>query len=154
MTKFNAMFAYWHVCSRLRREPARQLCGLPRVRPSNTPMAPHRPLYMVGYRPACRGSRKFEFWVPVSIRVTYQSPCAQFAWPLIANFSCSSAVHCTEETNVNIGWRDLLWILGGLMIVLFILRLFVFHLYESPKYLMGCGRDDGSCRGYSCYHEV
>lgn len=27
------------------------------------------------------------------------------------------------------------------MLVLFVLRFFVFHLYESPKYLMGRGRD-------------
>ena len=39
------------------------------------------------------------------------------------------------------GWRYLLWTLGGLMVVLFIFRFFVFHLYESPKYLMGRGRD-------------
>ena len=40
------------------------------------------------------------------------------------------------------GWRYLLWTLGVLMVVLFILRFFVFHLYESPKYLMGRGRDE------------
>ncbi len=40
------------------------------------------------------------------------------------------------------GWRYLLWTLGGLMIVLFIFRFFVFHLYESPKYLMGRVRDE------------
>ena len=31
--------------------------------------------------------------------------------------------------------------MGGLMLFLFVLRFFVFHLYESPKYLMGRGRD-------------
>ncbi|KAI1794987.1 membrane transporter [Ganoderma leucocontextum] len=65
---------------------------------------------------------------------------ALVAWPLIANFSCSSPVGCTKEKNM--GWRYLLWSLGGLMIVLFIFRFFVFHLYESPKYLMGRGRDE------------
>ncbi|TBU23728.1 membrane transporter [Dichomitus squalens] len=65
---------------------------------------------------------------------------ALVAWPLIANFSCSSAVGCTREKNM--GWRYLLWTLGGLMVVLFIIRFFVFHLYESPRYLMGRGRDE------------
>ena len=73
----------------------------------------------------------------------YRSPMPartqQVAWPLIANFSCPSAVGCTKEKNM--GWRYLLWTLGGLMVVLFILRFFVFHLYESPKYLMSRGRD-------------
>ena len=31
--------------------------------------------------------------------------------------------------------------MGGLMLLLFVLRFFVFHLYESPKFLMGRGRD-------------
>lgn len=31
--------------------------------------------------------------------------------------------------------------MGGLMLVLFVLRFFVFRLYESPKFLMGRGRD-------------
>lgn len=31
--------------------------------------------------------------------------------------------------------------MGGFTLILFILRFFVFHLYESPKYLMGRGRD-------------
>ena len=31
--------------------------------------------------------------------------------------------------------------MGGLMILLWMIRFFVFNLYESPKYLMGRGRD-------------
>ena len=31
--------------------------------------------------------------------------------------------------------------MGALMLVLFLLRFFVFQLYESPKFLMGRGRD-------------
>jgi hypothetical protein len=34
-----------------------------------------------------------------------------------------------------------MYTMGGLMLLLFVLRFFVFHLYESPKYLMGRGRD-------------
>ncbi|KAI0746324.1 major facilitator superfamily domain-containing protein [Daedaleopsis nitida] len=40
-----------------------------------------------------------------------------------------------------IGWRYLMWMLGGIMMALFILRFFVFQMYEFPKYLMGRGRD-------------
>ena len=40
------------------------------------------------------------------------------------------------------GWRYLLWTLGAVTGVLFVLRFFVFHLHESPKYLMGRGRDE------------
>ena len=31
--------------------------------------------------------------------------------------------------------------MGGLMLVLSVIRFFIFHLYESPKFLMGRGRD-------------
>jgi hypothetical protein len=32
--------------------------------------------------------------------------------------------------------------MGGLMMFLWVIRFFVFNLYESPKYLMGRGRDE------------
>ncbi|CCL98516.1 uncharacterized protein FIBRA_00515 [Fibroporia radiculosa] len=61
------------------------------------------------------------------------------AWPLIANYSCASAADCPKSSNE--GWRYFLYAMGGLMMLMFVLRFFVFHLYESPKYLMGRGRD-------------
>ncbi|KAI0314066.1 MFS general substrate transporter [Amylostereum chailletii] len=64
------------------------------------------------------------------------------AWPLIANYSCPTTTPpspCPRESNQ--GWRYFLYTMGGLMLVLFFIRFFVFHLYESPKYLMGRGRD-------------
>ncbi|KAL6308279.1 MFS general substrate transporter [Sparassis latifolia] len=61
------------------------------------------------------------------------------AWPLIANYSCASAAHCPRSSNQ--GWRYFLYTMGGLMMLFFFLRFFVFHLYESPKYLMGRGHD-------------
>ncbi|TFY74867.1 hypothetical protein EWM64_g9144 [Hericium alpestre] len=39
------------------------------------------------------------------------------------------------------GWRYLLFTLGGLMLLLSFVRLFVFKLYESPRFLIGRGRD-------------
>jgi hypothetical protein len=66
----------------------------------------------------------------------------QVAWPLIANFSCpttSPPSPCLRSENQ--GWRYFLYTMGGLMLVLFVIRFFVFHLYESPKFLMGRGLD-------------
>ncbi|KAJ7119935.1 major facilitator superfamily domain-containing protein [Mycena crocata] len=63
------------------------------------------------------------------------------AWPLITNFSCApSSGSCTRESNQ--GWRYFLFAMGGLMIFLWGIRFFAFSLYESPKYLMGIGRDE------------
>ncbi|KAI9458494.1 MFS general substrate transporter [Russula earlei] len=64
------------------------------------------------------------------------------AWPLIANFSCpttSPPSPCPRSENQ--GWRYFLYTMGGLMLVLFVIRFFIFHLYESPKFLMARGRD-------------
>lgn len=63
----------------------------------------------------------------------------QIAWPLISNFSCASALDCPRASNQ--GWRYFTYTVGGLVMVLFVLRFFVFHLYESPRYLVGRGRD-------------
>ena len=61
------------------------------------------------------------------------------AWPIISNYSCeATATTCAKKDNM--GWRYFLIAMGGLMIVLWIIRFFVFRLYESPKYLMGRGR--------------
>ncbi|KZV63897.1 MFS general substrate transporter [Peniophora sp. CONT] len=65
------------------------------------------------------------------------------AWPLIANFSCPTptpGAPCLESNNR--GWRYFLYTMGGLMLFLFVIRFGVFKLYESPKYLMGRGRDE------------
>jgi len=65
------------------------------------------------------------------------------AWPLISNFSCpqaSAATSCPRSENQ--GWRYFLFTMGGIMFVMWVLRFFCFHLYESPKYLMGRGRDE------------
>ncbi|KAJ6615120.1 major facilitator superfamily domain-containing protein [Mycena sp. CBHHK59/15] len=61
------------------------------------------------------------------------------AWPLIGNFSCEPP-SCARASNQ--GWRYFLFAMGGLMLFLWAFRFFVFTLYESPKYLMGAGRDD------------
>ncbi|KAF7587622.1 hypothetical protein BBP40_006986 [Aspergillus hancockii] len=40
----------------------------------------------------------------------------------------------------NMGWRYLVLTLGALTFVMFLCRFFLFHLYESPKYLLSRGR--------------
>ncbi|EKM49848.1 uncharacterized protein PHACADRAFT_214366 [Phanerochaete carnosa HHB-10118-sp] len=64
------------------------------------------------------------------------------AWPLITNFSCpqdSAPGTCTRSQNMS--WRYPLFTLGGFTLVLWALRFFAFALEESPRYLVGRGRD-------------
>jgi MFS family permease len=66
---------------------------------------------------------------------------ALVAWPLIANYSCpTTATSCPKSENM--GWRYFIFTMGGLMLFLWAIRFFVFKLHESPKFLMGRGRDE------------
>ncbi|TFK32940.1 MFS general substrate transporter [Crucibulum laeve] len=63
------------------------------------------------------------------------------AWPFIANFSCAlNAPTCSRSENM--GWRYLLFTLGAMTLVLWAVRFFVFELLESPRFLVGVGKDE------------
>ena len=49
------------------------------------------------------------------------------------------------------GWRYFLIAMGGLTLLMFALRFLCFTIFESPKYLMGQGRDEDAVR---IVHEV
>ena len=63
------------------------------------------------------------------------------AWGFLPNYSCpynTPAGQCKKADNM--GWRYLVYTMGTLTMVLWIIRFFVFNLRESPKYLIGQGR--------------
>jgi len=49
------------------------------------------------------------------------------------------------------GWRYFVIAMGGISMVEFFIRFALFTVYESPKYLMGKGRDEDAVR---IVHEV
>ncbi|KAK3337180.1 major facilitator superfamily transporter [Cercophora scortea] len=68
------------------------------------------------------------------------------AWPLLGNFTCQLEVTTTTTTTTctkadNMGWRWFLLAMGGLTMLFFLVRFCCFKIHESPKYLMGKGRD-------------
>ncbi|KAE8148090.1 major facilitator superfamily domain-containing protein [Aspergillus avenaceus] len=71
------------------------------------------------------------------------------AWPLLGNLTCASAETCTKSNNM--GWRYFLITMGGLALLMCIVRILFFTLYESPKFLMGKGRND---EAVTVVHEV
>ena len=99
-------------------------------------MASHCPVYLVGLRAACGKPRTY---TSLTIFHHLTRSLRQVAWPFIANFSCASPSDCPRASNQ--GWRYFMYTMGGIMLVLSLLRVFVFDTYESPKYLMGRGRD-------------
>ncbi|KAI9753046.1 MAG: hypothetical protein M1815_000145 [Lichina confinis] len=62
-------------------------------------------------------------WWPVG-----QLLAALIAWALLPNLPSDK------------DWRYYLFTLGGITLVLFVCRFFLFHLFESPKYLLSRGR--------------
>ena len=62
----------------------------------------------------------------------------------MVRFSCAPAGPC--DRSANMGWRYLLFAMGGLTLAMFGLRFFVFTMHESPKFLMGRGDDAGAAR--------
>ncbi|KAJ5605209.1 hypothetical protein N7510_010363 [Penicillium lagena] len=61
------------------------------------------------------------------------------AWPLLGYRTCESGTDCTKAKNM--GWRYFMIAMGGLAMIMFIIRFVFFTIYESPKYLMGKGRN-------------
>jgi MFS family permease len=69
-----------------------------------------------------------------------------FAWIFLPNFSCEdpstvpNAAPCTRANNQ--GWRYVWYSSGALVFVMSILRITVIRLKETPKFLVGEGRDE------------
>jgi MFS family permease len=71
------------------------------------------------------------------------------AWPLLGNLTCQEGAICTRSKNM--GWRYFVIVMGGISMIEFFLRFVVFKIFESPKFLMGKGRDGDAVR---IVHEV
>ncbi|CAK5284790.1 unnamed protein product [Mycena citricolor] len=72
------------------------------------------------------------------------------SWVFLAKFSCDTtlvgtvlangSIYQCDNTNNN-GWRYSYYTLGAMMLFLGIVRIFVFPMDESPKFLLSIGRD-------------
>lgn len=84
------------------------------------------------------------FWALAQVVATL------IAWPLLGYRTCAKEEqNCTRAKNF--GWRYYLLAMGGISMLMFIARFVFFTLYESPKYLMGRGRDADAVK---VVHEV
>ena len=84
------------------------------------------------------------FWALAQLLATL------IAWPLLGNLTCQeTSTTCTRSENM--GWRYFLICMGFIAMVMFFLRFVCFTLFESPKYLMGRGRDEQAMK---VVHEV
>lgn len=67
------------------------------------------------------------------------------AWPLLGHHTCQEdQAACPRAANM--GWRYFVLAMGGVTLLMCLARLLCFRLHESPKYLMGRGRDDDAVR--------
>ncbi|KAL2372396.1 MFS transporter, metabolite:H+ symporter [Blastomyces gilchristii SLH14081] len=72
------------------------------------------------------------------------------AWPLLGNLTCQEGDE-TCSRGENMGWRYFMITVGGISMLMFFIRFACFTIFESPKYLMGKGRDEDAVR---VVHEV
>ncbi|KAI4204781.1 MAG: hypothetical protein LQ350_000847 [Teloschistes chrysophthalmus] len=75
------------------------------------------------------------FWALAQLLATL------IAWPLLGYHTCSETQTTPCTKSENFGWRWFMITMGLFAMICFFLRFVVFTLYESPKYLMGKGRD-------------
>ena len=72
------------------------------------------------------------------------------AWPLLGTLTCAAdAVTCSRSDNM--GWRYFVITMGGVALIMFLIRFVAFSIFESPKFHMGKGRDDMAVK---IVHEV
>jgi MFS family permease len=72
------------------------------------------------------------------------------AWPLLGNYTCQEDdTVCTKDKNM--GWRYFMIAMGGLALIMFIIRFVFFTIFESPKFLMSRGKD---AEAVAVVHEV
>lgn len=65
--------------------------------------------------------------------------------PLKACGNVQAGAPCCTKAN-NMGWRYLLFTLGGITLVVFFLRFVLFRFQESPKFLLYRGKDEKAIR--------
>lgn len=61
-------------------------------------------------------------------------------WPVGQLASSLAAWYFITTKPVDQGWRDFVLAIGVVTFIMFVIRFFVFHLLESPKYLLSQGR--------------
>ncbi|KAL3426714.1 major facilitator superfamily transporter [Phlyctema vagabunda] len=80
-----------------------------------------------------------------------QSIAGFIAWGFMspAKWNCApetTGIACTKDNNM--GWRYLMYTSGALVFVMSIARITVIRLKETPKYLLGEGRDEEVVAGF------
>ena len=72
------------------------------------------------------------------------------AWPLLGNLTCQQTdTTCTKGENM--GWRYFVIVMGGVALIMFIIRFIFFTIFESATLLMDKGKDEEALR---VVHEV
>jgi len=104
---------------------------------------------LVGYGVSWLFPRRESIWVRTAEADVHtgigQLVAGFFAWGFIPNYSCTdpsidpSAAPCTKSNNQ--GWRYVWYSSGSLVLVMSILRVTIIQLKETPKFLVGEGRD-------------
>ncbi|EPQ31907.1 uncharacterized protein PFL1_00106 [Pseudozyma flocculosa PF-1] len=83
------------------------------------------------------------YWILTFLSVFWclgQLFAAVMGWAFITNFRCETADACPKSSNM--GWRYTWFVLGGVTLVMWAARFFIYPIPESPKFLIANGRDE------------
>ncbi|OWP04421.1 MFS sugar transporter [Marssonina coronariae] len=83
--------------------------------------------------------------------------CSGIAYGFVPRYACEVGLPSCKSSSLqpgegccsradNMGWRYLMFTLGGISLCVFLLRFVLFTFQESPKYLIGRGRDEEAIR--------
>ncbi|KAI5459038.1 major facilitator superfamily domain-containing protein [Mariannaea sp. PMI_226] len=83
-------------------------------------------------------------WILTSLALWWgfgQAIAGFIAWGFLtpAKWNCVSVDVCTRDNNM--GWRYVMWTSGAIVFIMSILRITVIRLKETPKFLLGEGKD-------------
>lgn len=63
------------------------------------------------------------------------------AWGFMSNYSCLSAADCDSYSG-NMGWRLNHFVSGGIVLIVALIRVLLFKMEQSPKWLVTQNRDE------------
>jgi MFS family permease len=85
-------------------------------------------------------------WLYLSMRILPRTKCDANTQVANSDWNCTSAATCTYDNNK--GWRYVMYTASAMVFVMSCLRVTIIRLKETPKYLLGMGKEEELVRDF------